>query len=174
MLPPRGITCRAMLLLLSAALLAPRRAARPTVRGQQLRSAPRHSLLGRRSNMAGHAAPEAATRHSLAAQHGPLLGPFCPSRAVPDRAPLPGMRAALQALLRGRAEGRLELIKGDEKQVRVVGTGARVVEAGERVAWKHACRGGRRVVGAVRGCLRNALRTGQAPRRGQTRRPFVE
>ncbi len=34
------------------------------------------------------------------------------------------MRAAVQALLRGRAEGRLELIKGDAKQVRVVGAGA--------------------------------------------------
>jgi hypothetical protein len=37
------------------------------------------------------------------------------------------MRAALQALLRGRAEGRLELIKGDENQVRVVGAEARGV-----------------------------------------------
>jgi hypothetical protein len=38
----------------------------------------------------------------------------------------------VQALLRGRAEGRLELIKGDEKQVRVVGAGARCERRGGR------------------------------------------
>ena len=43
-----------------------------------------------------------------------------PNRALCRR----GIRVPVQALLRGRAEGRLELIKGDEKQVRVVGAGA--------------------------------------------------
>ena len=42
------------------------------------------------------------------------------------------MRAAVPALLRGRAEGRLELIKGDEKQVRVVGAGASCERRGGR------------------------------------------
>ena len=48
----------------------------------------------------------------------------------------------MQALLRGRAEGRLELIKDDKKQVRVVGAGATGVEQAR--GW----RGGMHVVEA--------------------------
>jgi hypothetical protein len=105
--------------VLGLACIAPRGLSdcRVAVWGLRLRNAPHHSFVGSRSKMAGEAAPPAATCDTA------------PMACMTHRAPAGGVRAAVQALQRGRAEGRLELIKGDEKKVRVGGAGE---GAGER------------------------------------------
>ena len=105
--------------VLGLACIAPRGLSdcRVAVWGLRLRNAPHHSFVGSRSKMAGEAAPPAATCDTA------------PMACMTHRAPVGGVLAALQALQRGRAEGRLELIKGDKKKVRVGGAGE---GAGER------------------------------------------